>query len=369
MMRIMLSTMALLSLTALGCSGPERPPCDDTGEIPTVCGFRNPEDLEYVAAANVVVVSNMRHDGPNPDGGYLSAVEPGVWAPITMWGGESASASAAVPHLGDAECLAAPDPGAFYPHGLTSLQSDDRTLIYVASHAGSLGGREAIEIFELIDSGDQTQLIWLACIPSAGGVQLNDVAVSRDGLLVASNFVPDASMRHSIAAAIFKKPTGDLMTWTHADGWTHLKNTESLMANGVAISNDGKTLFYTETIGGKLHRRSIDGPTAAIDIDIDGVPDNLSWTAQGTLLLAAHSSGPGLMRCFLRAGTCRSGWSVYEVTPSTMAVEKILTHSGDSIGAVATALEIQGELLLSSVFDDRIGRASRNSPTSGPNAQ
>jgi hypothetical protein len=361
--------MVLLSLTALGCSGPERPPCDDTGEIPTVCGFRNPEDLEYVAAANLVLVSNMRRDRPKADGGYLSAVEPGVWVPVTMWGGESASAIAADPKLGDPKCQAAPDPGAFYPHGLTSVQRDDRTLVYVASHAGSLGGREAVEIFELIDSGEQAQLVWLACIPSADEVQLNDLAVSHDGLLVASNFVPEPSMRHPMAAAIFKKPTGDLMTWTPQAGWTHLKNTESLMANGVAVSSDGKTLFYAEAIGGKLHRRSVDGPTAAIDIDIDGVPDNLSWTSRGTLLLAAHSSGPGLMRCFLRSGACRSSWAVYEVNPSTMAVEKVLAHSGDSIGAVATALEIEGELLLSSVFGNRIGRMPWSSAPSSPNAQ
>jgi hypothetical protein len=352
MKRNLLVFSAFLALTMAACAGPERPPCAAKGEIETVCGFRNPEDLEYVASASIVVVSNMRHNGPHEDGGYLSGFTPSNRRTFALWQG---GASAHDAGLGDPNCSEAPAQRAFYPHGLTSIVTDERALVYVAAHAGTLGGREAIEIFELNGDGEEARLIWKACIPSPSGVQINDLAVSPDGLLLASNYLPDPSMRHSIAASIFRRPTGDVMTWTDKEGWRHLPKTSALMANGVALSADGQTIFYAETIAGRLHRRALDDPSGRIYIDLNGLPDNLSWTARGTLLVAVHTSASELFRCFLRAGACRASWSVYEIEPTTLSIKNVVAHSGDSIGAVATALDVDGDLLLSSVFDDRIG--------------
>ena len=351
-----LMTAALVATMVGACASPERPPCTNDGDIPTLCGFRNPEDLEHVATAGVVLVSNMRHDGANPGGGYLSAMVPRTWVPRIIWGHAGPSPSDPQADLGDPTCTSAPEPDAFYPHGLSSVEIDARQLVYVAAHAGDAGGREAVEIFELGGSGEDAELTWKACIPSDAQVQINDVAVSSDGLLLASNYIPDPStMRHSLRAAIFRQPTGDVMTWTKQNGWTHLDDTEALMSNGIALSKDGQTLFYVETVGAKLHRRSVADARGAIHIDIEGAPDNLTWTSRGTLLIATHTEGAKMLGCFLRAGACRSAWSVYEITPETMAARKVLTHTGELIGAVATALEIEGALLLSSVFDDRIG--------------
>jgi sugar lactone lactonase YvrE len=361
-MHLIVPMTAVLMATMIGaCASPERPPCTSDDEVPTLCGFRNPEDLEHVATAGVVLVSNMRHDGPNPGGGYLSAMVPGGWVPRTLWGLAGPSSSDPQPDIGDPTCTTAPEPDSFYPYGLSSIDVDDRQLVYVAAHAGDAGGREAIEIFELGGSGDGAELTWKACIPSDAQVQINDVAVSSDGMLLASNYMPDPSiLRHSLRSTIFRQPTGDVMTWTKQDGWTHLDDTEALMANGVALSKDGQTLFYVESVGAKLHRRSVSDARGAIHIDIEGAPDNLSWTSRGTLLIATHTEGAKMLGCFFRAGACRSAWSVYEITPETMAARRVLTHTGELIGAVATALETDGELLLSSVFDDRIGKVPQS---------
>ena len=122
-------------------------------------------------------------------------------------------------------------------------------------------------------------------------------------------------------------------------------------------------------MAGKLHRRALGDTRGAIHIDIEGSPDNLSWTSRGTLLLATHIDGVGLMGCFFRSGACRSSWAVYEITPATMVATRVLSHTGDLIGAVATALEVEGTLLLSSVFDDRIGILPQDSANVGLSRQ
>jgi hypothetical protein len=349
-----------LTVATGGCgAGEERADCSLTGEIGTICGFRNPEDLEWVETAGIVLVSNMRFDGPVVDGGYISALLPGQWQPRILWGPGGPAAAAAEPALGAAACKTAPDPEALYTHGLTSKRVGGRTLIYMAAHAGELGGREAVEIFELGGQGENAALIWKACIPTENAIQANDVFVGDDGTVVISNYVPDGSIRHTLRAAILGQATGDVMTWRADTGWKHLDASESLMANGVALSPDGKTLFYAETLGGKLHRRSLAGATGAVDVAIEGAPDNLTWTDRGTLLLASHTAGAGFMLCVLGRSPCRSSWAVYEIDPNTLVVSEVIKHSGDTVGAVATALEIKGTLLLSSVFDDRIGYVTR----------
>jgi hypothetical protein len=46
---------------------------------------------------------------------------------------------------------------------------------------------------------------------------------------------------------------------------------------------------------------------------------------------------------------------VFEIDPSTLAMKKILSHDGSLLGAVSTALQVGDDLLLGSIFDDRIG--------------
>ncbi len=347
-----------LAVGAGACAGPDRPPCSRGEELETVCGFRNPEDIEFVETADIIIVSNMRHDGgqksdgPLESGGFLSALLPQSRETHLLW---PDGASAPDPSLGDPRCTEAPTAASFSPHGLTSIADANGATVYVAAHAGDGGGREAIEIFKLTGTASTTELTWKACIPSPDSVMINDVAVSADGLILASNYLPDSSHRHSVKASLFRQPTGDVMTWTRETGWSHLPETQSLMANGVALSRDGATALYTETIAQRLHRRAISTADGAIHIDLDGAPDNLTWTSRDTLLVATHTRAYELFGCFFRRGACRSAWAVYEITPETLKVTKRFAHSGDTIGAVATALEVNGEVFLSSVFDDRVG--------------
>ena len=61
------------------------------------------------------------------------------------------------------------------------------------------------------------------------------------------------------------------------------------------------------------------------------------------------------MPCAFGRQPCRSGWAVYEIDPVTLAARPVLEHDGEDLGAVATALEVNGRIYLGAVFDDRVG--------------
>ena len=364
--RLAAATFAV-TVAAAGCAGPARQPCDLAGSPGTLCGFENPEDIEFLSGSGVVVVSNLRLGGSVPGGGFLSAMLPGDSAteaaaaiqprPWKVWPGDDGSAPAVDNSdalFGSPACPGPPDPAAFNPHGISSSTSGELELLYVVAHVVEGSGREAIEIFAVVGSGRATRLSWLGCIPTPGAIQANDLAVAADGTVYASNYQPDNSSAHMIKASLFGTSTGGILAWKPREGWSEVEGTASRMANGVALSADGATLFYTESVSRSLHRKPLDG-SPSVWVDTPGIPDNLSWTERGTLLLALHASGPRFMACVAGRLPCRSPWSIHEIDPDTMALRPVFEHDGDRLGAVSTATPVHGRILLGAVFNDRIG--------------
>jgi len=228
-------------------------------------------------------------------------------------------------------------------------------LLYVAAHQVGGRSREAIEIFELSGRGIDASVVWKACIPTANAIQANDVALTPESTVVVSNYQPDGGIRHTIFSALFGTRTGNVMEWSHDGGWRTIPATEARLANGVAIARRGETVLYAETMSGRIHRVPIAGGGGGIDVEIGGNPDNFTRTPRGTLLIATHTGGAGFMLCRFGRTPCTTSWAVYEVDPDTLATHKVLEHDGSVVGAVATALEVDGRLFLGSVFDDRVG--------------
>jgi hypothetical protein len=352
----------MAAATVAACTGGlERPPCRPpaaAGALGSICGFHGPEDLEYVRRAGLVVVSNLRLDGAvGEGGGFLAAFEPGE-APkvVRLWPGPTGTPAEPEPELGDPACTTPPPAEGFSPHGLTSATlENDRVVLYVAGHASEGRSREAIEIFELRGRGTDSTLTWKACIPTADAIQANDVALTPDGNVIVSNYQPDGSLRHTIFAALFGVRSGNVMEWSRDPGWRVIPTTEAQLANGVAVTRRGETVLYTETMTGRVHRVPIAGGGGGIDVDIGGNPDNLTRTPRGTLLVATHTGGAAFMACRFGRTPCTTSWAVYEIDPDTLATRKVLDHDGSVVGAVATALEVDGLLYFGSVFDDRVG--------------
>ncbi len=356
--------LALAALVTACTSAPPRGPCTEGGPgapLDSVCGFENPEDIEYVEGSEIVVVSNMRFDGRDPTGltrgGYLATLVPATGEVRRIWPASDAQDDGARPLLGDPVC-AAPPAGAFYPHGLTSAVRDGATLVYVVAHQGEAGGREAVEIFEVTRADTATRLRWRGCVPMPPGTSGNDAAVTPDGEIVVSNYQPSMSLWYTIKANVLGMNTGDVRAWLPGRGWRSVPRTDARQANGIAVSRDGSTFFYSETATGEVHRaRRVDGGALA-SVDVGGNPDGLAWSGRGTLLVATHTGGAALLPCALGRAPCRTSWEIHEIDPATLAVRLLLAHDGDLVGAVSAPLVIGNRLYLASIYDDRIGVAA-----------
>ncbi len=185
------------------------------------------------------------------------------------------------------------------------------------------------------------------------GTSANDVALGPDGAILASNFAPSLESTLAGIKLLFGRPTGDVMIWQRGHGWQTVPGTAASGANGVAFSPDGETIFFAETGGGRIVRMARDG-SRRIDVEVEGMPDNLSWTSEGQLLLAGHESALGFVAC-RSAAACRSPWRVDEIDPATMKVREVFIHDGSVVGAVATAQAAGDRIYLGAVFGDRIG--------------
>jgi hypothetical protein len=349
--------LALLVALTAGCRGRSRGTCQPDpppGVLGTVCGFQNPEDVEAVPSAGIVVVSELRYAGA---GGALAALTLGA-VPVSrrLWPlGETPGAVAPPPVAGDPSCTSPPAAAAFAPHGITSAPlAPGMTRIAVVGHEPA---REAIELFDLEGVADGARLTWRGCVPLPAGTVGNDLAIAPDGEIVVSNFAPSLaplSFLYAQLKASLGRATGDLIAWNAQHGWRHIPGTAAPLPNGVAVSPDGGAVYYAETGSGEFARVSRTGgaPTRRA---VPGRPDNLAWSRRGTLLAGTHTDGAALLLCFLGRRPCRTGWSLLEIDPRTLEATELLHDDGSVLGAVASATEVDGRVYLGAVFDDRLG--------------
>lgn len=330
--------VAILCFGVAACSGPQRPSCDSNHEIATVCGFENPEDLAVVG--DTVVVSQMRQGA---EGGSLAVWNEGA-APRTLWPLEQTPGIAAGPAAGDPSCPP-PDPTAFAPHGVFAAPPG----LWVVNH----GGRESVEVFGIENGATGAEARWLGCIELPAETSANDVVIGPRGEVVVTNMSGPGALISASLKSQFGRKTGDVLRWDSDEGWEHVPGTEASLPNGVALSDDGEWIYYAESGAGHIVRIRPDGRDRT-EIAIEGRPDNLTWGADGTLYVAAHDSFWALAGCF-RSSPCRSAWRVFAIEPGATKARLLLEHDGERIGAVASAQPVGDRLLLSAVFDDRIG--------------
>lgn len=364
-----LTVVGTMAVWAVACgAGVPRAACEPhpaPGVVGSVCGFSNPEDVEAIAPAALLLVSQMRPLTGEGQGSIaavtfesLASPQPEPWR---IW--PPSVAALAVPAsapVGDPSCTEPPDAVAFAPHGLTSrtLTSAGITRVAVMSHAP----REAVELFDLQGSGHAARLVWRGCVPLPPSNAGNDLALTADGALVVANCMPTfggLSTLVSMLSANLGIATGDVMIWSADGGWRHLPNSEARMANGIAVTPEAREVFFTETGARRVGRIDGLGPRtvpAVMRLAIDGAPDNLSWTSRGTLVTATHIASRSFVSCVFGRRPCRSAWELVEIDPRTLASTVLVRDDdGDAIGAVSSAAEVDGRFYLGAVFDDRIG--------------
>ena len=331
------------------------------GELGSICGFRNPEDLEHVPSLGLVLVSEEGFGGR-----VLSLRLDDLGAgPRVLWPPRAGPLAklAEQRERGDADCPPPSDPSALWPHGLSALAPTELggpVRVALVSHAlrdGVLS--DAVQLFDL-DSDVRAPLRWRGCIHYPGDVTGNDIALLSDGSFVATNFAPRGTpeqIGRAVLRGALGLDTGDVLLWEPARGWSHWPGTRGAIPNGIAVSRDERAFYFSDAGNERVAivpSRATGG--AIVRVRVGGAPNNLTVTASGKVLATvATLSGEIPFLCNVGGRQCRSGWAVWEIDPEDGSAVEILAEEGRRIATATTALEVEDVVLLGSMADDRVG--------------
>ena len=336
--------------------------CDPADGLTPVCGFQNPEDLAPLPGGNWVAVSQFpRADGSSP--GSLVAFRPADGRKVVLFpdpspephdhGRDHGEASG----WGSTGCPGPPDPERFGPHGIDVDRGGHR--LAVVNH----GGREAVELFEIGHTRQGLALVWRGCVPLPDGVWGNDVALLRDGGFLVTHMMPSGTTGQAFAVVrmLLGWNTGHVLEWQPESGFAVVAQSEGSGPNGIAVSTDGRDLYFAEWAGRRLVRLRRDGEgtvTGRDAVDLDHHPDNITWTRNGELLVTGQAGPIGeVLGCGgTENGTCALPFSVVEVGSGTLDVRVVIDHPATAQGAGTVALEVGDEVLIGTFDGDRIAR-------------
>jgi len=308
--------------------------CDAIGDVQFVCGQSGPEDLVVVPGAQWVVASAYGGRG----GVLLIRVKdrvstlayPGP-APRERHDTKTYSACPGPP---DAAFKAK-----FQTHGLY-LQEGRNSVhrLYVVVH----GGREAVEVFEL-DARPQTPtLTWIGCAVAPDPIGLNSVRALPDGGFIATNFLP----RNQQMATLQKGAVnGELWEWHPGSGWQKVPGSEASGANGLEMSEDGRTLYVAAWGSQSFFRLSRGGASPERqEVPLGFRVDNIRWSRDGSILAAGQGgSAPNF--------TTR----VVKIDPATLRITQVIDRPAvGPFSAGTVAVEVGSDYWVGSFRGDRI---------------
>lgn len=237
-------------------------------------------------------------------------------------------------------------------------RADGLLQLLVVNH----GGRESVEMFEVIREAERWQLVWRGCALRPDGL-LNDVVAVPEGGFLVTRFASKSrlSMLFSMSnAMLFGGDTGWVYAWSRERGFSEVRGTRVAGANGVELSADGEKIFLNLTLANEVLR--IDRRTGTLEARASVLqPDNSTWTSDGRLLVASLR-GPAseLFSCSgIEHGSCPMPFAIVTLDPKTMKTTTVYEgRPGTPSGGAMVALETNGELLIGSYAGDRIVRVA-----------
>ncbi|MFP6640077.1 MAG: hypothetical protein VCC04_07525 [Myxococcota bacterium] len=342
-----------LFLSGCGAEHPNIVGCKDEGALHAICGIRNAEDLAAIPNRSLVVLGQgygLEEEG----GGSIALFDPANEEVSTAYrGGTGNETASPEPVWGAADCPGAPS-AAFSPHGIDLAPlPDGRLRLLAVNH----GGRESIEFFEVVDSGEHPAVLWRGCAIPPETAYLNDVAGLPDGGLVTSHMMEMGTNFSGTLRGLLGLNTGFVYGWQPGGEFMRVPGTEGSLPNGLQVSPDGHTLYLNLYLASELRVVDLRNGQILATLEIPQ-PDNLTWAKNGNLLVASHfaSVGDSVACMQLTEGACGMPFQIISVDPSDLSTETIFSHSGPPMGAGTTALDLGGELLIGSFASDRLLR-------------
>ena len=308
--------------------------CDAIGDVQFICSQNGPEDLVVVPGSQWVVASSYGGRGGimliRASDRMSSIAYPGA-APREKLDAKTYNT-----------CPGAPDEAfkaKFLTHGLY-LQAGANSVhkLFVVVH----GGREAVEVFEL-DARPQTPtLTWIGCAVAPDPIGLNSVRALPEGGFIATNFLP----RNQQMAALQKGAVnGELWEWHTASGWQKVPGSEASGANGLEMSDDGKTLYIAAWGSQSFFRLSRGGAKPERqEVPLGFRVDNIRWARDGSILAAGQG---GKAPAFTT--------QIVKIDPKTLKVQEVLNRPQvGPFSAGTVAVEIGNQYWVGSFRGDRL---------------
>jgi hypothetical protein len=306
------------------------PPCTHD----QVCGLKNAEDFVRIPGSRWAIASRLGRDPAAPGGFSLVDLEQRTARFLTPDVSGHATAEYA-------DCPGPPVASGLVTHGLDiRRRSDGQSELFAVNH----GGRESIEVFDVLAGRDGPQLRWKGCVLVPAEVSSNAVAALPDGLVVTSF-----------------GSSGFVAEWTPHEGWAHVAGSAFGGDNGVVASPDGETLYVNDWNDGTLRVLSLRKGVAPVSIKLGGFhPDNLHWLPEGRLLIAGQvGKARDVLGC-ASAGACAVGSMIVIVDPRSREVRmRWAVPPTSTFAAASTALRYRSDYWASSFRGDRVVRLGR----------
>lgn len=321
------AALAVSSLAAQPPPAPPSPPCDSAAGY--VCELQAPEDLVALGSAWAVASAYAGAGG-------VTLIRLADRMTYTAY--PSATAEDQLDRTTYPDCPGPPGGGAFTTHGVYVAPAGGPVHeLFVVGH----GARESIEVFNVDTSAAMPTVTWVGCVIAPDPIGLNSVRGLPDGGFITTNFLPRGQPMQEMMSG---EPNGELWEWHTATGWQEVPGSEASGANGVELSDDGRTL-YIAAWGSQSFIRLSRGATPPVRAEIPlGIRvDNIHWANDGRLIGAGQVE-PNL-----------GDWKAVSIDPESLEVEEILTQPDmPGFGAGTVVLEVGSDLWIGSFRGDRI---------------
>jgi sugar lactone lactonase YvrE len=314
----LLMVVAVASLP-LAAQPPPPPPCTPAENV--VCGQQAPEDLVALGPSWVAA-------GAYSGTGGVMLIRVNDRASHTAYPSPSA--------VNRPDTRTYPDcpgpPGAngarFTTHGVYVAPGNGPVhKLFVVGH----GDRESIEVFEVDTAPATPAVTWLGCVVAPEPIGLNSVRGLPDGGFITTNFLPRGGAPDAMQRMMGGETNGELWEWHPTSGWQKLPGSEAAGANGVELSDDGRTLYVAAWGSQSFFRLSRGAnPPTRDEIPLGFRVDNIHWARDGTLYAV---------------GQAGRSWKAVKIDPQTLAVREVVTRPDTPEFGAGTALVEVGDTL------------------------
>jgi len=324
--------------------------CDPVGDMQPVCEMQAPEDIAALPDGKHLLLSNF--------GGMAE----GSRGKITVFNTQTMEKTLAfhVPMSdvrsrgnawGDRACKR-PERTEFSPHGTHLHQLDNRKWRYlVVNH----GGRESIEMFDVINRGEEVALAWRGCVIAPEDTFINDVVGLANGDVIFTRMFHQPPGLAEQLKSMLGNTTGDIWRWNIETGARVLPGTEANQPNGLEISPDERYVFANMYMTGEVWKIDVDSGEVVATAAVSNA-DNSAWGTDGRLWVTRHEEGMmNLLSCMREQGMpCGAGFEVVAIDPETMESEVLFEHRGAPMGAATVAVPQAGRVYMGSFVGDRM---------------